>query len=166
MTGKASLARSIRLSDRLIGPGLTASLALIVAGWLLPFMSVTSFFVFSGEISILDAMIQLVEAEELALAAIVALFTIVFPLAKFALAARLWATASPGDPAALRLAGWLEDVGRWSMLDVFLAALLIVSIKTSGLAGMAVHAGVYFFAGGVVLSMLLVRRLTRRLRPA
>lgn len=138
---------------------------LIVAGWLLPFMSVTTFFVFSGEISILDAMAQLLEAEEFALFAIVAVFTVVFPITKFTLAAHLWATAAPGDPAAARRAALLEGLGKWSMLDVFLTALLVVSIKTSGLSGLTVHAGVYFFAGGVVLSMLLVGRLVRRLRP-
>jgi paraquat-inducible protein A len=157
------LARSKNPADRLIGPGLVIGLALILAGWLLPFMSVTSFFVFSGEISILDAMTQLVEAEEYALSAIVVLFTVVFPIAKFGLALHLWAAAPPGDLASARRAAWLDDIGRWSMLDVFLAALLVVSIKATGMAGVAVHAGVYFFAAGVVLSMLLVRRLARRL---
>lgn len=163
MTAAGSLARSPSLADRLIGPGLAGAMALIVAGWLMPFMSVTTFFVFSGEISILDAMAQLVDAREFALFAIVALFTIVFPVAKFALAAHLWARAAPGDERGADRAAWLDALGRWSMLDVFLAALLVVSIKASGFSAVAVHAGVYLFAGGVMLSMLLVRRLARRL---
>lgn len=164
MTDGRCLARSQDPADRLIGPGLVIGLALILAGWLLPFMSVTSFFVFSGEISILDAMTQLVEAEEYALSAIVVLFTVVFPIAKFGLALHLWAATPPDGETGARRAAWLDDIGRWSMLDVFLTALLVVSIKATGMAGVAVHAGVYFFAAGVVLSMLLVRRLARRLR--
>lgn len=166
VSDRSSLARSANRADRLIGPGLVAGLALIVAGWLLPFMSVTTFFVFSGEISILDAMIQLVDAGEFALAAIVILFTVVFPVAKFGLALHLWSAVSPHTRSGARRAGWLDEMGRWSMLDVFLVALLVVSIKASGMAGVAVHPGVYFFAAGVVLSMLLVRRLARRLRTA
>lgn len=166
MTVERTLARSNEPTDRLIGPGLAVGLGFIVAGWVLPFMSVTTFFVFSGEISILDAMTQLIEAEEYPLAAIVVLFTVVFPIAKFGMALHLWATASPGGGAGARRAGRLEEIGRWSMLDVFLAALLVVSIKASGVAGVAVHTGVYFFAAGVLLSMLLVRRLARRLRAA
>ncbi|MDA0701883.1 MAG: paraquat-inducible protein A [Proteobacteria bacterium] len=166
MTDGHSLARSKDPTDRLIGPGLVIGLMLILAGWLLPFMSVTTFFVFSGEISILDAMTQLIEAGEYALSAIVVLFTVVFPIGKFGLALYLWAAAPPGGQASARRAEWLDDIGRWSMLDVFLAALLVVSIKATGMAGVAVHPGVYFFAAGVVLSMLLVRRLARRLRAA
>jgi paraquat-inducible protein A len=130
----------------------------------LPFMTVRTFFVFSGELSILGAMQRLWEGGEHTLFAILVVFTILFPLTKMTLAFAVWLRADPASPAAMRLVSWVEGFGRWSMLDVFLAALLVVTIKTSVGSDVWVHAGIYVFAGAVVLSMLAVQGLAMRLR--
>ena len=150
--------------ERLIGPALIAACGLLVLGWVLPFMTVRTFFVFSGELSILGAMQRLWEGGEHTLFAILVVFTILFPLTKMTLAFAVWVRADPASPAAMRLVSWVEGFGRWSMLDVFLAALLVVTIKTSVGSDVWVHAGIYVFAGAVVLSMLAVQGLAMRLR--
>ncbi len=159
-----SLAAAGTAVDRLIGPALVVAGGLLVLGWVLPFMTVRTFFVFSGEMSILGAIQRLWEGGEHVLFAILVVFTVLFPLAKMTLAFVIWLRVDPASPRALRLVRWVEGFGRWSMLDVFLAALLVVTIKTSVGSDVWVHAGIYVFAGAVVLSMIAVQGLAMRLR--
>jgi paraquat-inducible protein A len=159
-----SLAAVGTVVDRSIGPALVAACGLLVLGWVLPFMTVRTFFVFSGEMSILGAILRLWDSGEHALFAILVVFTILFPLAKMMLAFAVWLRADPASSAGPRLVRWVEAVGRWSMLDVFLAALLVVTIKTSVGSDVWVHAGIYVFASAVFLSMLAVQTLSTRLR--
>ncbi len=56
-----------------------------------------------------------------------------------------------------RLIRWLQVIGKWSMLDVFVIALLLVyfSTKAGGATDATLQIGVYYFIGYVVASMLL-----------
>ena len=47
----------------------------------------------------------------------------------------------------------IETFGKWSMLDVFVVALLLVSVKLGVLAKVEVHYGLYVFAASVLLTM-------------
>src|SRR3546814_17529507 len=40
-----------------------------------------------------------------------------------------WSRLAVDDARVRRLLGWIEAIGRWSMLDVFVAAMLVVVIK-------------------------------------
>jgi paraquat-inducible protein A len=51
----------------------------------------------------------------------------------------------------------LDDLGRWSMLDVFLVAILLVTIRTAGVGGARTEIGLYLFTAAVVVSMLTVQ---------
>jgi paraquat-inducible protein A len=51
----------------------------------------------------------------------------------------------------LRRIAWL---GKWSMLDVLVLALLIFYAKSTALSDAVALPGIYFFAGSVVLTML------------
>ena len=53
----------------------------------------------------------------------------------------------------------LEIFGRWSMLDVFLVALMVIAIQVSLIGEVTTHTGLYVFTAAVVLSMLGVRRM-------
>jgi paraquat-inducible protein A len=50
---------------------------------------------------------------------------------------------------------WLERLGRWSMLDVFVVALLIIVVKLRFVAHVEVHSGVYLFTVSVLLTNLV-----------
>jgi uncharacterized paraquat-inducible protein A len=52
------------------------------------------------------------------------------------------------------------------MLDVFVVALLVISVKTSLIADVAVHAGLYLFLAAIVVSGLTLRRIGRLARAA
>ncbi len=51
------------------------------------------------------------------------------------------------------------------MLDVFVVALLVVTIKLGILADVEVHAGVYFFAAAVLASMAASLLMSRLVHP-
>ena len=60
----------------------------------------------------------------------------------------------------------MEAAGRWSMLDVFVVALIVVGVRTSLIDDVSVHAGVYVFTAAIVLSLLVVQRMTALARRA
>jgi paraquat-inducible protein A len=132
--------------DRLVPAALVASLALLLAGLALPVMTVDRFFVFSAQFSILGSLEALWRAHEYFLFAAVALFSVAFPVAKLCACLAAWY----GAPLST---GWIEELGRWSMLDVFLLAILLVTIRGAG-TGARTEVGLYVFAAAVIVSIL------------
>ena len=49
---------------------------------------------------------------------------------------------------------WLGFLGKWSMLDVFVVAILIVAVKLGPLANVTPRAGVYIFSLAIILSII------------
>ena len=86
------------------------------------------------------------------LATIVFLFSIVFPVAKLlSLSAVL---LRRGTHAARHAAvGWLELLGKWSMLDVFIISIFVGAIRL-GIAEATSRPGIYVFAAAIALSMI------------
>lgn len=64
-------------------------------------------------------------------------------------------TGSKFQAAHERFLYVLETWGKWSMLDVFVVALLFVSVKLGSLANVTVHEGLYWFGGAVIVIQLL-----------
>ncbi|MEM7172768.1 MAG: paraquat-inducible protein A [Pseudomonadota bacterium] len=150
---------TVAFFDRFLGLWLAASGALLVAGWLLPVMTINTLLVFYDEVSILEGARRLLESGDYLLFALILLFTVVFPLGKLILAFWTWLRLrhlSGSLPIAL---SWIEAFGKWSMLDVFVVALLVVILKISLVSDVTVHAGLYVFTAAVVLSMVAVGRV-------
>lgn len=147
--------------DRFLGVGFAVSGLLLVFGWLLPVMTVETLYIFEDRISIMGALMTLVDEGEILLFAVIFLFTVAFPLAKLGLAYLAWHDMPRQSSRAERHIGWIEGLGKWSMLDVFAAALLIVVLKLSAVSEVSVEIGLYVFIAAVVASMILVRRIAR-----
>lgn len=84
------------------------------------------------------------------IAALILVFSIVFPAMKLFLLHAAAFAQSDGDR---RLPAWFRALSNWSMLDVVLVALVIFAAKTSGLATAFTQPGLWFFAGSVVLTV-------------
>ena len=158
-TAGRSLAALARGPDRLLGPALLATTVLLVLGWTLPIMTVERLLFLTERVTILEGCRQLWDAGHTFLFAVIAVFSIVFPLLKLLAALYLWYRADAGDPALGRALGRVEWLGRWSMLDVFVVALVIVGIQMSFVSDVEVHAGLYVFTAAVMLSMVAVQRI-------
>lgn len=141
-----------------------AALGFLAAGVTLPLLTISRLWVFEDDVSILAAIAGLWDNGEAFLAVALLLFSIVFPAAKLAGVMTLWAVARPGGRAFARGLAVIDGLGRWSMMDVLVTALLIFSLKASGLASATSQPGLYCFAAAVVLSMAAGGRL-RAARP-
>lgn len=153
--------------DRLVPAALVVALVLLAAGLTLPVMTVDKFFVFSSRFSILQSLEALWRSDEYFLFAAVALFSVAFPIAKLGTCLAIWCCADARDGRFAVLVTWIEQLGRWSMLDVFLIAILLILIRSGGV-GAHTEIGLYVFTAAVVTSMLAaqwfrvaVRRLAR-----
>lgn len=99
---------------------------------------------------------QLIEdgtAESLFLFAIFLLFTIIFPLAK--LITMGMQIHYYGKNWQNKMTKFIEAVGHFSMLDVFIIALMVLLLKLDLLVNVSVHEGFYYFTVSIVLSTLL-----------
>jgi len=153
-----------RRGDPFLGWLLLASAVLLILGWTLPVMSIKTLYFFNDELSILQAMLRLWESGETLLFLIVVIFTLAFPLLKLGVALFAWRHLNSEDPRLQEALNWIEHLGRWSMLDVFVTALVIVVVKISYVSDATVHFGLYVFAAAVILSMITIRRVAVRAR--
>jgi paraquat-inducible protein A len=105
----------------------------------LPLMRLETLYFFSETPSLLAIIRGLWEEGEVALSVLVTAFSIVFPLLKLL-------AAFDAAFSRRQVPGWAAALGKWSMVDVVLVAIVIFAAKTSGLADAFTQPGVWFFA--------------------
>lgn len=153
-----SVAASARGLGRLFEVWIAAAFCLWAAGVTMPVLLVTKFYFFEDVVDLTGATKTLLAEGETLLAAVVFIFTLLFPIVKLL---GLWAAYRlPMDWAAGRIAIHLVDwTGKWSMLDVFVVALVVVMLKGSWVADAETGPGLYCFFGAVLLTMLATLHL-------
>jgi len=161
-----SLAAEASGLDRLLGPAILVAAALLAAGWMLPVMTVERFFFLNRRVSILEGARDLWLGGHYALCLVLVVFSMIFPAFKLLLAGYLWYGGQVAPKARHSLVEAVDKVGRWSMLDVFVVALIVVAAQLSIVSDVALHGGIYSFAAAVLLSMVAVRRLAFIARAA
>jgi paraquat-inducible protein A len=143
------------LTRWLINLGLLGALCLFIMGVFAPLMELEKFWVFKNQFSLYSGLQDLWLQGEHFLFIFLFMFSILTPLVKiFGLA--LVANSSEGYQ--LRHKRFLQILaiwGKWSMLDVFVVALLFVAVKLGALANVTVHYGLYLFAASVLLVHVL-----------
>nr|WP_319384069.1 paraquat-inducible protein A [uncultured Roseibium sp.] len=95
--------------------------------------------------SLIELILELWKQGDVLLASVVGLFSVGFPAVKIALIHV--AAFTGGSSRSLAL---LSAVGKWSMLDVMLVALVLFAAKTSGLAAATILPGLWFYAGATL----------------
>lgn len=159
--GPRALARRCGARERwLVGLMILVSAGLLVAGWIAPIMTVETLLLLSDDISLLGSCWQLLREGEIFLFLVIFVFSVLFPILKLAVALYLWLLADVERPGFLRSLAWIETLGKWSMLDVFVVALSVVAIQVSIVTAVTIHAGIYLFSAAVVLSLLAVGRIS------
>jgi len=156
---RATLAREARGFNRLVGLWLFLSLGLLLAGLFLPAITVRAL-IFSRELSLFESVIGFLDSGEYFLFAVTFPFTILFPLAKILTGLALWYVVETRGYLAVRLLAWLAGISKWSMLDVFVIALMVLVADGRLLTSADIHAGVVVFAAAVLLSTFAIRRLS------
>ena len=109
--------------------------------------------------SILSTICALIHAGNIVLALLIAIFSVVLPLAKMLL---LTIGLSGHFPSAReRIRGWLHAIGKWSMADVFAVAVLVAYLasNTDAYSRADVGIGFYFFTAYCLLSLWAAQAL-------
>ncbi len=128
-----------------------SSVICFIAGVSLPVFTTTKFFFFHDEISILGSIGLLFDEEKIFLALVILIFSILFPIAKISIQGYALFFSSSGN--ARKLLHIIKNAGKWSMMDVFVIALLIVSFKSNSLLlNIEVQSGTVFFALAVIIN--------------
>ena len=133
---------------------------------ILPIM-VTNTFGEPEEDTIISGVILLAKTGSLHLAIIVLIASVMIPMAKLFALAYLLITVQRGSLKRNRdrakLYRLVEIVGRWSMLDVFVATFIVALIQFQPLMAVLPGMGVLFFGAVVVLTMIAAESFDPRL---
>ena len=125
-----------------------ASLALLLMGAVAPLLTTERFYFFSNTFTLVSGLRQLVTNDQFLIAIVVGLFSLCLPVVKGAV---IWIAASPDAPRGPLLV-LADRFGKWSMLEVFIAALLIISLKLGPVVDATLHYGAWLLAASVLLS--------------
>ena len=146
---------------------LVAAAILYLPANLLPVLTTRRLGVAEESDTILEGIVLLWRDGSGLLALLVLLASIVVPLTKLAALAVLFTSVQRRSHAHLheraRLFRLLELVGRWSMLDIFVVAVLVALVHLRSLATMEAGAGAFAFGAVVVLTMLSAQAFDPRL---
>jgi paraquat-inducible protein A len=133
---------------------------------LLPVLKTTSLGGTSTD-TILSGVMQLVRDGAWPLAVVIFVASIAVPLAKLLALSLLLVSVQAGvedrRQARTRVARVLEAIGRWSMIDIFVGALLVTIVRFEPLAGIAPGPGAIAFGAVVVLTVMASRSFDTRL---
>ena len=137
---------------------LAAAAFCLALGITLPLLEMERLFVLTDRPSLIDVVTGLWRSGDPLLAAIIALASIVFPVAKIGV---LHVTLAMSPPADDTQAPWSRRVNAavgffttWSRLDVMLVARAIFAARTTGLATAISQPGLWFFAASALSSAL------------
>jgi paraquat-inducible protein A len=123
-------------------------------GVMLPAIRFTTVYVWTNQHSVATIIWALWQNEEFFLCFVIFMFSIFFPFLK--LFYLLTLVTSPDMPAEFRnkSISAMEWLGRYSMTDVMVLALMIFYVNASGYSEASVLPGVYFFAASAIMTML------------
>ncbi len=137
---------------------------LLVTGMNLPFLYIKKLIFFQEQYSLFQSIASMWQERFYLLALVIVCFSIVFPILKLFALAVLW--LMPFDQEERRhYLSVVSFLGKWSMMDVFVIAVLITLAKASVMFDAAPGVGIYVFAAAILLSMVasfLMERLARQ----
>jgi paraquat-inducible protein A len=131
---------------------LLLALVLFIAGIFRPFTSVTKLWLFENQISVYDGLILLWNESELFLFAVLLVFTVIFPLAKNLALMALCLESGLTRDRMEQFSCLVTQLGKWSMVDVFIVAILVITVRSGGLAAIRVEDGLFLFCSSVLLT--------------
>jgi paraquat-inducible protein A len=147
-----------KISKRQTGIRLLGSGATLISFITFPFalwlpMLTSSKFVFSKHtFSLLSGLGDLFREREYPLFTLILLFCVITPTIKLLILAKFWIQCRKPDTD--RTLEWISKIGRWSMIDVFMCAVLFVMLRLGITITITIHEGLYFFIATVLSSMI------------
>ena len=134
---------------------------LLIAGLMMPMMTITKLVFFSDSFSVIQGVYELLLNGHIFLFVLVAGFSIVLPILKLGVLFKLVSAGQTHSRGIDRLLHLMHEYGRWAMLDVMVVAILIVTVKLGAIASIEVHSGLYVFGLAVLLIMYITNRVVK-----
>lgn len=134
------------------------SALLLGFGVFMPVLTVEQLIMGKRTFSVLSGIGSLYEEGHLALAAVIAAFSVVFPIGKSAALFGVWYGGWTHERRRFLLHG-LAFLGKWSMLDVFVVAVIVVAVKMGSWMNAEPRIGIYLFGSSILLSMAATARI-------
>ena len=143
---------------------LAVTIMALVTGWFAPILAIVAYqdvpvlgqtvFQFESK-SIVSALQKLYESGQTVIALVIFLFTILTPVLKSIML--LVVLFSQNLHFSQRSIQVLKAIGKWSMLDVFVIAILVTyfTTKSGGATDATLQIGVFYFVAYVIASMIL-----------
>ena len=150
---KASLHRYYLLLLLLI-----AAIFLIV-GLVAPIITFKKFIFIQNTFSIISGTWGLLKEGHLFLFFIITVFSIILPIFKIIFLANLVYSSATANSKTTKTLDLVHRFGRWSMLDVFVVAVLVITVKLGAIADVEKHIGLYFYAASAILLMFITSRV-------
>ncbi|MEM7778245.1 MAG: paraquat-inducible protein A [Pseudomonadota bacterium] len=149
-----AMSRSIVLTSA-FSVFLIGATACFILGLTLPVISFTTAYVWTSDHSILSIIEALYQSGEVFLCLILLITSVVFPFLKlFYLNVLAIRPELLHGRRSRRYISAMEFLGRYSMTDVMVLALMIFYMNSSGYTEATVLPGAYFFAGATLMTML------------
>ncbi len=145
---------------------LLAAMALYIPANIYPFMVLTSL-AHSNSYTIFGGIIELAQSGLWPLALLVFFASFTIPLMKIVLLGYMLITAQMKSKSLLRFRShayrFIDFIGRWSMIDVFMVSILIALMRFGQFASVHAAIGAVCFGGVVVMTIFAVQAFDPRL---
>mgnify|MGYP001816763798 FL=1 len=138
---------------------LVVTAIMLAVGLSAPILTLEKFFIIDNTFSIFSGLVQLLEEGRIFLFVIILLFSVVMPIIKLGVLFRLLGSTAGSSETLHRYLRLMHQYGKWSMLDVFVVALLVVAVKLGAVATVETHYGLYAFGSAVLLTMAITARV-------
>jgi paraquat-inducible protein A len=148
-------------------PGKARQLRLLIAaasillgiGLVAPIITLEKFVLIENTFSVVSGVIQLLKEGQWFLFFVISCFSIVLPVLKLGVLYLLVGNRLSGKKRLHQYLHWMHLYGKWSMLDVFVVAILVVAVKLGAIANVEMRYGLYAFAASVLITMFITARI-------
>ena len=122
-------------------------------GLILPAIRFTTVYVWKNEHSIASILWALYQNDEMFLCIVIGAFSIVFPFFKLLYLLTLVTSPDMSHEFRVRSIAAMEWLGRYSMTDVMVLALIVFYVNSSGYTAAQPEPGIYFFMASALMTM-------------
>ncbi len=137
------------------------SIVFLIIGLLAPIFTISKLIIIKNTFSILSGIQQLIENEQWFLFFIITSFSIILPIVKIIILSLLVSHKIDSSQKNKKYLDWIHRIGKWSMLDVFVIAILIVGVKLGPVVDIEMEFGLYAFSVSVILVMIITSQIVK-----
>lgn len=154
-----SIARDYPNQSRILIVLLLITVSLLVVGITAPIVTLNKFVLIENTFSIISGCTELIYEKKYFLFFLITSFSVLLPLLKIIVLFQIVTNKKRHNDIMQKLLHWMHLLGKWSMLDVFVVAVLVVTVKLGAIASVEARYGIYAFTASVFLTMYITARV-------